>query len=78
MPKQHGVGAAWFQEQALYPMLLCPIDFPINTCPHVGMVFDVVMHTLVDFDFSSSTFLQFLEYIKASHFTIGWQNIDHT
>ena len=77
MPKQHGVGAAWFKEQALYSMLLCPIDFPVDTCPHVSMVLYVVMHGLVDLHLASSPFLQFLEYIKA-HFIIGWQNIDHT
>ena len=67
MPKQHGVGAAWLEEQALYPMLLSPIDLPINTCPHVGMVFDVVMHGFVYLDFASSTFLQFLEDVKVNH-----------
>ena len=64
MPEQHGVCTAWLEEQALYAMLLSPIDLPIDTSSHIRMVLDVVMHGLVDFDFASSAFLQFLEYIK--------------
>jgi hypothetical protein len=67
MPKQHGVGAAWLEEQALYPMLLCPIDLSVNACSHVGMIFYIIMHGFVYLDFASSTFLQFLEDIKMNH-----------
>ena len=67
MPEQHWIRTAWLEEQALYTMLLSTIDLPIDICPHVSMVSDVVMHGFVDLDLASSTFLQFLEDIKVSH-----------
>ena len=67
MSEQHWVRTSWFEKQALDSMLLSTIDLAVNASSHIRVVFDVVMHGFIDFDFASSTFLQFLEYIKVNH-----------